>query len=146
MFRVRESVRGVHVGATFGSRTVLGVPFSRGNRQWAAVVQCQCKRVDAVNCEWLARSFQCAICSGQLPATHGASYTKLYQVWRSIKSRCTNKKRNDILDKPNRLARRHCRPILRLLLFSGPLLLLGQWLSWLHIDQSLNRFSERERN
>src|SRR5687767_9098898 len=93
--RVAECRSGVKSGDRFGSRVVLGCPFSLGGKRWAVVVQCDCGSVEMSRVTHLARgeADRCCSCRNRTRTPkHGdarkRSETRLYRVWKGIKVRC----------------------------------------------------------
>jgi hypothetical protein len=101
MVRVRENVRGVESGKTFGNRVVLGCPFSRGSvgehgPNWSVVVKCRCGRIAVVTCDELVRQGELAACvscsNSRAKRKHGEAVhgkvSKLYKIWNGMRQRC----------------------------------------------------------
>lgn len=100
MVRVKQSFRGIEIGAKFGKWEIIGPPFSTGNRHWSAVSRCECGKIAAVNCNNLLRSKSpCCMSCGDTKTSkkntmHGDASgeypTRLYNSWKSMKARCMN--------------------------------------------------------
>lgn len=100
MVSLRTNVRGVESGKRFGTREVLGQPFSLGRygvRQnsiaWNVVVKCDCGRVDVVPCCNLAagNAGTCRSCAmSKTMKRHGESGTRLFGIWAGMRQRCSN--------------------------------------------------------
>jgi hypothetical protein len=97
MVRVRDSHGTVKAGSEFNSWKVLGSPFSSGNGHWRVVCQCRCGKLQVVDSVHLmsAHSSKCRSCSNAIifrshGATTGDGPNRLYRIWSSMKTRCTN--------------------------------------------------------
>jgi hypothetical protein len=100
--RVAEVSNGVKEGNRYGGRVVLGKPFSVGTNSakdtiWSVVAQCDCCDVAVVRTNNFLgeRSRHCEKCSRIHKAKkHGEAgsgvETKLYQVWKAMRTRCRN--------------------------------------------------------
>ncbi len=98
MVRVKQSSHGVESGKTYGSRTVLGMPFSVGKKRWLAVVQCECGKIETAWCVNLAtgKSDRCKSCQvAERNTTHGeaprGTKARLYTIWCNMMSRCNRR-------------------------------------------------------
>lgn len=86
MVRVKEVSAGVKCGHVFGTRTVIGKPFSSGyGRRYAAVCKCECGIVSVVGVSEISRGAGCQSCSMK---RHGDSHTPLHGLWHGIRDRC----------------------------------------------------------
>lgn len=101
MVRIRKQSQSVESGQQHGKWEVLGPPFSMDkSHTWFVVCRCDCGNVVTVNCKSLVcdSSSQCSACRGKEAGvrftTHGASAgdgpNRLYRIWSSMKTRCTN--------------------------------------------------------
>lgn len=91
MVRIKESSQGVQIGNWYGSREVLGPPFSSGSASWRAVVRCKCGRISAAWCHQLA-NMGVESCNGCTKRIHGKSKTAIYSIYKGIISRCYSPK------------------------------------------------------
>ena len=84
------------IGQTFGRLTVINNPniTKGGKRYWEC--ECSCGRVILVPTGNLksGNSSQCRACGNKnrktKPRKHGETKTRLYRIWTSMKSRCSN--------------------------------------------------------
>jgi hypothetical protein len=84
------------IGQTFGQLTVINNPniTKGGKRYWEC--ECSCGRVILVPTGNLksGNSSQCRACGNKnrktKPRKHGETKTRLYRIWTSMKSRCSN--------------------------------------------------------
>lgn len=83
------------VGARFGWQEVIGHVRGEDNRTMH-VVRCCCGTEKKMHRTFLERNKSCG-CKNHIykAAKHGMSNTRTYRQWRSMKLRCTNKKRLD---------------------------------------------------
>lgn len=99
MVRIRPSACGVELGMVFGTREVLGLPFSSGDGEWRAVVLCRrCGRVAVAWCNNLrrGRSNRCKSCQisdanrkhGDTP--DGMKHPRLHDIWCNMRQRCNS--------------------------------------------------------
>lgn len=83
-------------GRRFGKLTVLAKSPERRGRSFTWVCQCDCGRIThpiMTNKLLHGRTSSCGCLRGDFArsmATHGLSRTRLYRIWRNMKSRCTN--------------------------------------------------------
>ncbi len=85
------------VGDKFGRLTVIGTPFSKGPRcRWFVECCCECGERRTFGCDDLrmgdSKSCGCLNrqSSSQRFTTHGSTNTRLYGVWKTMKTRCFN--------------------------------------------------------
>lgn len=99
MVRVRDSHGTVKAGAEFNHWTVIGPTFSVGNGHWHALCQCRCGKLQVVDAVHLMteHSSKCRSCSNAIifrshGSTVGRKPDRLYRIWSSMKTRCSNPK------------------------------------------------------
>lgn len=87
----------IKLGDVFGRLTVVGQPFNVRVYKDRNVVQCVClcacgKRVVRIGCNLLSGNTQSCGCKADDEkrgrATHGASRSRLYEIWSGMKARC----------------------------------------------------------
>lgn len=102
--KVASEVRGVKEGFRFGTRTVIGPPFtmqrSLRTKQgvWCAVVRCDCGNVSVVQVTNITsgNSVLCRGCTSRKSnTTHGATSRRgkrhpLYLCWQAFRNRCNS--------------------------------------------------------
>lgn len=99
MVSLANEIRGVKVGHRFGTRRVIGIPFSRGRQSgrggiiWSVVVECDCGRIGIISVRNVVRglSDNCRPCHAHRKTIlHGQSKTILHRLWSGMRNRCNN--------------------------------------------------------
>lgn len=89
---VKPNAAAVRTGDRFGQWTILDVPLNLRAHKHTVLCQCACGRIRRLYIYNLLRgcSTQCHSCAQKHVATqHGGSRTRLYDIWLTMRKRCS---------------------------------------------------------